>query len=85
MEHNTHQTGNEVIDAVIGLSCSATAYFAPKIMAAIAFVYNGQDIHKVDEVVSTVWHAVGALIAIITLGDIVYKKYKAYRGNKKSK
>jgi hypothetical protein len=81
MQQN-HQTGNTAVDAVIGFGLSASAYFAPKIMAIVAFAYNGNTVHQVDEVVSTVWHTVGAIIAIVTLGDIVYKKYKAYKTKK---
>ena len=75
---NEHQTGNIAVDSILGLGLSATAYFAPKLMVFYAFIQTGT-IKQVDDVVSTVWHAVGAIIAIVTLGDIVYKKYKAYK------
>lgn len=76
---NEHQTGNIIVDGIVGLGISATAYFAPKIMGFVAFLHTGSAVKQVDEVVSTVWHAVGAIIAIVTLVDIIYKKYKAYK------
>lgn len=86
MEHTTADINTEIVaDGIIGLTFSTLAHFTPQIFCGIVYAINGITVHRIDEGATALFHVLSAIIATVTVADIVYKKYKAHRGNKSNK
>jgi hypothetical protein len=69
-------------EGLTGFFLSALSHYMPNIML---FMHGGTVIQSIDDKASAVWHVLSAIIATVTLADIGYKKYKAWKGNKPPK